>query len=733
MATIKSQMALDDGVSRVLSRMNKALDITINAFEEIQSASGYAFDTTRLQEAHVLLAESGQEIQKMADYYATAGKMEEKLNQSIREGTSAADGLLGKVASIAGTYMSMSKVKSLITESLGDADIQIGAQVQLKSVMGNMGSLDAYGDILDKAASIEANGMFGDEAMIAGAAELATYFEDAEALMSMMDTLTDYAAGMSLGEAVDAKQMTDYATNLGKIMSGSYQAMTEKGFKFTDAQKAVIDGTATQAQVVEALGAEYLSMSNDMQAAAVINDIIGESWAGMYEAMSSTPQGQIAQFNNALGSVRETIGVGIYPAVLNFFAAFRNNMPQVQSLANGFAATIGTVLTLLTRATEGALAFAGAIQDNWSWIEPIILGIAAALLIYNGYLAVSSALTAVDNIQKGIAAVHAYAAAAANKALSAAKREEAMATASATAAQYGFNAALLACPVTWVIVIILAVITAVIAAVRAFNLWGAQTHTVVGTITGVLAVAVAFIGNLFLGLINTVIGLGVNLHNLIATFANFFANVFNNPVSAIMHLFAGLFDYILGIVQSAAKLLDTVFGSSLADAVAGFRSAVSTKVDDLVGGQVEVMEKLDASAFQFDRINYGDAFQAGATWGDGLSDKITGLFDYELGTMEDFMAGVDYNTAGIGNDTGEIADSAAKAAGALDVSNETLEYLRDIAERDAINRFTTAEVKIDMTGMTNRIEGEADLDGVLSTLTDGFAEALVVAAEGVHA
>ena len=38
----------------------------------------------------------------------------------------------------------------------------------------------------------------------------------------------------------------------------------------------------------------------------------------------------------------------------------------------------------------------------------------------------------------------------------------------------------------------------------------------------------------------------------------------------------------------------------------------------------------------------------------------------------------------------------------------------------------------EMTGMTNRIDGNADLDGVLTTLTDGFAEALVTAAEGVH-
>jgi len=79
----------------------------------------------------------------------------------------------------------------------------------------------------------------------------------------------------------------------------------------------------------------------------------------------------------------------------------------------------------------------------------------------------------------------------------------------------------------------------------------------------------------------------------------------------------------------------------------------------------------------------------------------------------------------IAGDTGSIADS-------LSVTDEELEYLRDIAERDAINRFTTAEVKIDMTGMTNKIDGSADIDGIITELTDGFTEALVTAAEGVH-
>lgn len=87
---------------------------------------------------------------------------------------------------------------------------------------------------------------------------------------------------------------------------------------------------------------------------------------------------------------------------------------------------------------------------------------------------------------------------------------------------------------------------------------------------------------------------------------------------------------------------------------------------------------------------------------------------------------------GIGADTAGINDSAGSAAASLKETTEDLKYMRDLAEQEAINRFTTAEVKIDMTGMTNRIDSDMDLDGVLNTLTKGFAEALEVAAEGVH-
>ena len=817
MASIKSQMALNDGMSAVLKKITKALDTTLAGFEQVQAASGQAIDDKLLRAAHVELAQANNEIDRMEASFKQAQQREESFNSSLRAGTSAADGLLTKIASIAAAYLSLSSIKNLVTDSLGAADTQINAQVQLRTVLENMGTMDsfeplegilsvdttgalseyqslvagvdgteldntlaldtagalstyesfsgsvdgavltgtmtldttgamtAYDAIIAKASDIQSRGIYGDEAMIAGAAELATYFSDANAILSMMDTLSNYAMGMSGGGELDTTAMVDYATGIGKIMTGSYDAMTKKGFEFSEVQKAIIEGTATNAQIAEELGAEYVNMSNDMQAAAVINDIIGESWDGLYEAMSRTPEGQIIQFNNALGDVKETIGAGIYPAVLDFMSVFQENLPQVQELALNFASTLGLIISFLTSMANGALEFAGFVQDNWSVISPIVWGIVAALTAY----AVISAAVAIAN------GIHA-----ASEATKAAAQAMATGTTFAeTAAQYGLNAALMACPITWIVLGVLAFIVALVALCN----WIAKTtgaaQTGFGVITGGINVAVqavkmgltvADLAVVNFGMLVANIGLGI--WSALGAVCSNIGTAFHNVIANVQGWFYGLLSTALTVVEGICAALNKLpfveFDFSGITAKADEYAAKSAEAYGSVEDYTSVADAFNSGMNTFDAFGEGwmsdnfsagwatDAFQAGAAWGDGVADKIGGAFDFDLGTLDGYAndaAGLPADLGSIAGDTGDIAGSAKGIADKLDVSTEVLEYLRDIAERDAINRFTTAEVKIDMTGMTNRIEGEADLDGVLSTLTDGFAEALVVAAEGVHA
>ena len=658
--------------------------------------------------------------------------------RTVLDNMGATDVYAGMVDNITGTALE-STLTLNTAEAEGNYDafaaditgntLEVGLAVQVD----NSGALSAYDAIVDKAAEIQGRGIYGDEAMIAGAAEFATYFSDANAILSMMDTLTDYAMGMSGGGALDTEAMVDYATGLGKIMSGSYDAMTKKGFEFTDTQKAIIEGTATEAQIVAELGEEYLGMSQDMQAAAAINAVIAEGWGGLYEAMSNTPEGKIIQLNNALGDIKENVGAGIYPAVLNFINVFQQNLPQIETAAMGLATMLGFVISLLTGMVEGAISFGTAVADNWSWIGPIVYGIVAALGAYVGYLGVMKAMELASAAGKIIMCAASYAHAAATG-------TEASATAAATAAQYGFNTALLACPVTWIVVAVIALVAGIMALCN----WIAKTtgvaQTGFGVLTGGINVVIQAVVNAGLVVANIALGIWNALGAVCSNIGTAFHNVIANVQSWFYGLLATALRVVEGICAALNKLPFVEFDYSGITSKADEYAAKSAEAANSKEEYTSVADAFSEGFGTFDAYSEGwasDAFQAGAAWGDGVADTVGGMFDglgYEPGTIEDFAnQGFDsFAMDGLGNDVGEIADNTGGMAHALDVSGEELKYLRDIAERDAINRFTTAEVKIDMTGMTNKIENSNDLDGVIRELTDGFSEALVTAAEGVH-
>ena len=409
------------------------------------------------------------------------------------------------------------------------------------------------------------------------------------------------------------------------------------------------------------------------------------------------------------------------------------NSEQFSTVADSALQAFSVIASVATVALDAVFGLGAAIVDNWSWISPIVWGIVAALVAYGGYLAITSALEAASNIQKGLSAVAAYAHAAATD-------TETRATFAATAAQYGFNAALLASPVTWIVVGVIALVAGMMALCN----WIAKTtgvaQTGFGVLTGGINVVIQAVVNAGLVAAN----IALSIWNALGAVCSNIGTAFHNVIANVQSWFYGLLSTALTVVAGICEALNKL------PFVEFDYSGITSKADEYAAKSAEAANSKDeytsvANAFSegfgtFDAYSEGwasDAFQAGAAWGDSVADAVGGMFDglgYEPGIIEDFAnQGFDsFAMDGLGNDVGEIADNTDGMAHALEVSGEELEYLRDIAERDAINRFTTAEVKIDMTGMTNKIDSSNDLDGVIRELTDGFSEALVTAAEGVH-
>lgn len=403
------------------------------------------------------------------------------------------------------------------------------------------------------------------------------------------------------------------------------------------------------------------------------------------------------------------------------FQQFVNNAIEGLSMVAGIALEIFDLL----------VGVAGAVADNWSWLSPIIYGVAAALAVYYGW---QLAVNAINAITKGIHIAMAVAQmihAAATGALTAA-------TAAEIAAQNGLNAALYACPIVWIIVLIIALIALFYAAVAAVNKFAGTSVSATGIICGAFMVAAAFIGNLFVTLINFVIDIFVVLWNFIAAFANFFANVFTDPVGAVARLFFDLVDTVLSLLQSLASAIDTIFGSNLAGAVQGWRDSLSGWVDDTFGKGTEVMAQLNADDMHLGRFEYGSAWDAGYSFGEGIDESIanfdpSSLFDTNVPGADDYANLSNYGSGigGIGSGVDDIAGNTGKIADSMDITEEDLKYLRDIAEQEAINRFTTAEITIEQTN-NNNISSKMDLDGVISGLDDALGEAIDIITEGVH-
>ena len=400
------------------------------------------------------------------------------------------------------------------------------------------------------------------------------------------------------------------------------------------------------------------------------------------------------------------------------FQGFVNNAIEALSMVAGIALEIFDLL----------VGVAEIVGENWSWLSPIIYGVAGALAVYYGALLITKGAEIAVATAHAVMTFAKLMMAAATTLLTGATWAEAT-------AQYGLNAALYACPIVWIIILIIALIALFYAAVAAVNKFAGTSVSATGIICGAFMVALAFIGNIFVALWNLVVDVFVLIYNLVATVANFIGNVFTDPIGAVCRLFFDLADTVLGILQALASAIDAIFGSNLAGSVQGWRDSLGGWVDETFGKGDEVMAKMNADDMKLGRFEYGAAWDAGYSFGEGIDESIanfdpSSLFDTNVPGAGDYADLSNYG-AGLAGDVGDIAGNTGAIKDSMDITEEDLKYLRDIAEQEAINRFTTAEITIEQTNH-NTVSGKMDLDGVVDGLTGAVNEAVDIIAEGVH-
>ena len=718
MATIRSQMVLNDGISGVLMKMNRALNTTLNAFEQVQRASGRAVDATQIQAARAALVQANNEVEQMAEGYRRAAEQEEVLNRGLRNGNSAAGGLLGKVKGIVATLAAGAGLKALT----GLSDKMTSTTARLSFMVDDGGPVDAleqkimasaqrsrsyYMDTASAIASMGSNAgrAFGNNDELIGFMELINKSfviggASAEGQSAAMLQLTQaMAAGALRGEELNS--ILENAPSIARAIE-SYMGIAEGSIKQYAEQGLVTAEVVKNAMFASAddINAKFESMPM--------------TWGQIATKMQNTA---LAAFNPVLTRLNQVA-----------------NSAQFNTVINGAINGLAMLATVATGVLDLLINGAAFVVDNWSWISPIVYGLVGAFIAYNAVAlitnGINTAAAAIDAVRAARLAMTTVATGA-----------QTTATFAQTAAQYGLNAALAACPITWIVVLVIALVAAIYAACSAIAKFTGIANSGFGVIAGGINVVIQFFVNLGLTVANIALGIWNALGACAQNIGIAFGNVIAGVQSWFYNLLSTALTVVAGICEALNKLPFVEFDYS---GITNAASDYAAKAAEASGNMQDFVSVGDAfnegmSTFETWQDGWvGDAFDAGANWGDGVaagvSDAIGGLFNTDLGAATDYGTGMgNFALDDIADYTGQTAANTGAAADALSISTEELEYLRDIAERDAINRFTTAEVKIDMTGMTNRIEGGADLDGVISVLTDGFTEALLTAAEGVHA
>ena len=317
------------------------------------------------------------------------------LNDSFKEGVGAMTSFGEKLKDIAQYYLSFQAIRmgaervwSFGMESMDAYSTQERAENQLKGVMRNRGTLGQFQAIKDYAAQIQGRSIYGDEAMIRGAGELATYVKGTESLKSMMDLLTDYAAGMTGGGEVSPEQMESLATGLGMAYDGNYMAMRRKGFDTSKlealdalAENGGVWGAKEKKKYGDVLDADLLRQA---RAAGGVTeqmrvDALKESlsdWQGLSGEVNKLDSSAIVRFQNKLGDLREEIGKKLYPVFNRLVGLIDKNLPKIQF----FFDRIGDMFISLSDSIGFHLETLLEIGTHLAKVLPVVADIGLGLL-----------------------------------------------------------------------------------------------------------------------------------------------------------------------------------------------------------------------------------------------------------------------------------------------------------------------------------------------------------------
>ncbi len=688
---------LNMGTDRANEELERLLSQLSQAVQQ-QNEMNSAIDRMDVQGANTAYLQLSQTIGNTESYIRDNVNEQGVFNETINEGTENANGLMRAVKGAVAAYLTVNTVKEAFNAS--DELIQTTSRLNMMN-----DGLQTTEDLVNMAyvAAQDARGEFG-----AMAGTIARFGNNARDAFSSSAEVVQFAglvqkqmtiAGASTQEASNAMLQLSQALGSGVLRGDELNSIFEQAPNLIQNIADYLNVPIGKIREMAADG--ELSAGIVKQAIFAATDEINAN----FESMPMT-WGQIWT------SMQNTATMAFQPVLtrLNEIA----NSDQFQVLATNVINAMAFVAGVVLQIFDLVGAVGQFMADNWGIISPVIYGVAAALIFYHGWQLLCAAANGIVTI-----------------------------------AQWAWNAALLACPVTWIIIAIAALIGLVIALANHFSGAGHTAKTAFGAICGAVNVANKFLENLGL----TVANIALGIWNAIGALCNNMIVAFHNSITSIQTFWYTLLATVLTVIAKICEQLNKLpfieFDYSgvvgQADSYAAKAAAAANSKEDYIS----VGDAFNKGMNTFDTWKEGwidKAYKEGAEFGDNVSDTVSKAVK---GIMPDIPTPGDYPNAiassndtarniadskhgeKISKNTGDTAKAAQKAAQSLDVTGENLKYIKDMAEREYINRFTTARINVKQTNH-NTVNSNMDLDGINEYLRSDLEQRMAATAEGVH-
>lgn len=643
-----------------------------------------------------------------------------RFNQEVSAGTQQANELTNTIKRAVAAYISIQSVGKAL--NISDELVQTTSRLNMMN-----DGVQTTAELVNMvyAAAQDARGSFSQMADVVArfGNNAKDSFSSSEEVVAFADLIQKQMtiAGASTQEAANAELQLSQALGSGVLRGDELNSIFEQAPNLIQNIADYLDVPIGKIREMAADG----ELSADVVKAAIFS--AADDINSKFNEMPMT-WGQIWQ------SMQNTALIAFQPVLqrLNDLA----NSEAFQTFIQGAIEAMATLANILLNIFELVGTVGGFIADNWSVISPIIYGVIAALAVYAAYLGI---VKGIEIASAAATAIHSVAMSAKIGVMAALTGQ----TMAATAAQMGYNGALYACPVVWIIVLIIALIAVIMAVCSAIAKMTGIANSGFGVITGGVNVVIQFFKNLGLTVANIALGIG----NAIAALASNMMTAFHNAICSVQSWFYNLLSTALSVIEGICSALNKLpFVEFDYSGISSAADDYAAKASEAAGNKEDYQSISDAfneGFTTFDAFQDGwasDAFNAGAAWGDGIADKVSNFSLSDVFGQTDIPNVGDYTSgfndaianSGVGDSIGNIDDNTGKIKDSLDVTEEDLKYLRDIAEQEAINRFTTAEINVDMSGMQNTVNSGDDIDGFMTKLTDSVNEAVDNMTEGVH-